>query len=167
MSLELLVPLGVIGLIRWIAWLVRRVPAAMYKTYESDFDAPMALVTPVYQEDPDLFRAAIESWLANDLAEIICVIDETDTRSIAIAEEYPVEVIVTDVPGKRDALRRGWEAASSPIVALVDSDTLWARDVKEQVLKPFADLGIGEWLEHLLFDIAGPERVGVDECHDR
>lgn len=143
MDIALLIPLGIIGLIRWLSWLVRRVPAVLYRTYESNHRTAVSLVTPVYQEDPEIFRAALESWLANDLDEIICVIDATDTRSIEIAREYPVTVIVTDVPGKRDALRRGWEAATSPIVALVDSDTLWARDVKEQVLKPFADPAIG------------------------
>jgi hyaluronan synthase len=143
MNIAILVPLGIIGFFRWLSWLVRRVPAALYQAYESDFDAPMTLVTPVYQEDPAIFRAAIESWLANDVDEIICVIDVTDLRSQQVASEYPVKVLITDVPGKRDALRRGWEEATSPIVALVDSDTLWARDVKRQVLKPFADKHIG------------------------
>jgi hyaluronan synthase len=142
-DLAVLVPLGIIGFIRWLSWLVRRIPAALYQSSESEFSAPVSVVTPVYQEDPAIFRAAIESWLANDVDEIICVIDSTDIRSIQIAHEYPVQVIVTDVPGKRDALRKGWEAATSPIVALVDSDTLWARDVKRQVLKPFADRRVG------------------------
>lgn len=139
----ILLPLGVIGLIRWLSWLIRRIPAVLYVSYESDYSVPVSLVTPVYQEDPELFAMAIESWLANDLAEIICVIDATDTRSIEVASRYPVDIIVTDVPGKRDALRKGWEAATSPIVALVDSDTLWARDAKEQILKPFDDPEIG------------------------
>ena len=138
-----LIPLGVIGLIRWLSWLVRRIPAVLYRSYESNHVQPMSLVSPVYQEDPELFRQAIESWLANDLAEIICVIDHTDKASIEVARDYPVQIIVTDVPGKRDALRKGWEAASSPIVALVDSDTLWARDAREQILKPFDDPKIG------------------------
>jgi len=138
-----LIPLGVIGLIRWLSWLVRRIPAVLYRSYESDHVEPMSLVTPVYQEDPELFRQAIESWLANDVAEIICVIDQTDKASIEVARNYPVQIIVTDVPGKRDALRKGWEAATSPIVALVDSDTLWARDAREQILKPFEDPMIG------------------------
>jgi cellulose synthase/poly-beta-1,6-N-acetylglucosamine synthase-like glycosyltransferase len=47
------------------------------------------------------------------------------------------------VPGKRDALRRGWRAASSELVALVDSDTIWAPDVAAQVCQPFADPRIG------------------------
>ena len=143
MTLQILIPLGIIGFVRWISWLIRRVPAALYTTYESEFQAPMTIVTPVYQEDPEIFRAAIESWLANDVEDIICVIDRTDTQSQRIAEQYPVFVIITDVPGKRDALRLGWESASTPIVALVDSDTIWARDVRREVLKPFADPKVG------------------------
>ena len=143
MNLTLLIPLGIIGFFRWLSWLVRRVPAALYRPYESDFELPLTVVSPVYQEDPVIFRAAIESWLANDVNEVICVIDATDHVSQRVAAEYPVTVIVTDVPGKRDALRRGWETATTPIVALVDSDTLWARDVRRQVLKPFADKSIG------------------------
>jgi len=75
----------------------------------------MTVVTPVYQEDPELFRAAVVSWLANDIEEVICVIDYTDKRSIEIARELGTTVIVTDIPGKRDALRRGWEAASTSL----------------------------------------------------
>ncbi|HVF14962.1 MAG TPA: glycosyltransferase, partial [Acidimicrobiales bacterium] len=55
----------------------------------------------------------------------------------------PVEVIVTDVPGKRDALRKGWEASRTSLVALVDSDTLWAGNVATLVCEPFADPAIG------------------------
>jgi len=143
MDLSLYVPLGILGLIRWLCWLIRRVPAAMYRSYHSDHREGLTVVTPVYQEDPDVFRAALESWIANDVDEIICVIDVTDVESQRIAADYPVVVIVTDVPGKRDALRKGWEAARTPLVALVDSDTLWARDVAERVCEPFADPRIG------------------------
>jgi cellulose synthase/poly-beta-1,6-N-acetylglucosamine synthase-like glycosyltransferase len=51
--------------------------------------------------------------------------------------------VPTDVPGKRDALRRGWEAATCPLVALVDSDTVWAPDVAHRVCEPFADPAVG------------------------
>ena len=143
MDLTLYVPLGVLGLVRWVCWLIRRVPAALYRPYRSDYREALTVVTPVYQEDPDVFRAALESWIANDVDEIICVIDVTDVDSQRIAADYPVVVIVTDVPGKRDALRKGWEAAHTPLVALVDSDTLWAGDVAERVCEPFADPRIG------------------------
>jgi cellulose synthase/poly-beta-1,6-N-acetylglucosamine synthase-like glycosyltransferase len=136
-------PLGVLGLIRWGTWLVRRFPAVLYKPIGGDHRLPMSIVVPVYQEDPEIFAAAIESWLANDVDEVILVIDASDTTCQEIARRYPVTVVITDVPGKRDALRRGWRAARTELVALVDSDTIWAPDVATEVCKPFADPRIG------------------------
>lgn len=137
------VPLGILGVVRWMSWAIRRIPAVLYRPAGGDYRLPMSIVVPVYKEDPELFRRAIESWLANSPDEIILVIDVTDKVCQAIAAEYPVTVIMTDVPGKRDALRRGWEAAKTDLVALVDSDTVWAPDVLAEVCKPFADPKVG------------------------
>jgi cellulose synthase/poly-beta-1,6-N-acetylglucosamine synthase-like glycosyltransferase len=142
-QLSLYIPLGVLGLIRWMSWLIRRTPAALYRPIENGHREPLSIVVPVYQEDPETFRRAIESWIKNDVVEIICVIDETDRTSHEVAADYPITVITTGVPGKRDALRVGWEAASTPLVALVDSDTIWAPDVAEKVCMPFADRRVG------------------------
>jgi hyaluronan synthase len=136
-------PLGVLGLVRWSFWLVRRIPAVLYRPVPYGARLPMSVVVPVYQEDPVVFTAAIESWLANQVEEIILVIDVSDTVCQDIAARYPVTVIITDVPGKRDALRRGWNHARTELVALVDSDTIWAVDVADEVSKPFADPRIG------------------------
>jgi hyaluronan synthase len=136
-------PLGLIGLVRWACWLCRRVPAALYRPVHNDFRASMTVVVPVYQEDPEIFAWAIESWLANQVDEVVLVIDVTDQQCLQVASRYPVTVVETDVPGKRDALRKGWEAARTDLVALVDSDTIWARDVAAEVCKPFADPAVG------------------------
>ena len=136
-------PLGVLGLIRWGCWLIRRVPAVLYRPIVNDNRERISIVVPVYQEDPEIFQTAIESWLRNGVEEVILVIDASDARCQAIAARYPVTVLVTDVPGKRDALRKGWNHAKTPIVALVDSDTIWADDVAAEVSKPFADPRIG------------------------
>ena len=136
-------PLGLIGLIRWGCWLVRRIPAALYRPVTGSFRLPMTVVVPVYQEDPDVFTVAIESWLANDVEEVILVIDSSDEICREVAGRYPVRVLITDVPGKRDALRRGWTTARTELVALVDSDTVWAPDVAVEVCQPFADPRIG------------------------
>ncbi|MEK8174647.1 glycosyltransferase [Streptomyces sp. M19] len=138
-------PLGVLGLVRWGCWLLRRSPAALYRPVRNDFRLPLSIVVPVYQEDPEIFAHAIESWLANDVEEIVLVIDVTDRACQEVAARYPVTVVVTDVPGKRDALRRGWEACHTELVALVDSDTIWAEDVAAEVCKPFADPRVGGW----------------------
>ena len=137
------VPLGILGVVRWLSWAFRRVPAVLYHPVVSDYRAPLSIVVPVYKEDPELFAQAIESWLANDPAEVILVIDSTDAVCQEVASRYPVTVVITDVPGKRDALRRGWEVAKTPLVALVDSDTVWAADVAEHVCMPFADPQVG------------------------
>jgi len=136
-------PLGMLGLIRWGCWLVRRIPAALYRPITGSFRLPMTIVVPVYQEDPEVFAAAIESWLANGVDEVILVIDVSDDVCRDVASRYTVRVLITDVPGKRDALRRGWNAARTELVALVDSDTVWAPDVAAEVCKPFADPRIG------------------------
>jgi cellulose synthase/poly-beta-1,6-N-acetylglucosamine synthase-like glycosyltransferase len=136
-------PLGLLGLFRWGCWLVRRIPAVLYRPVLEEHRLSMSLVVPVYQEDPHVFAAAIESWLANDVEEVILVIDASDRICQEIARRYPVTVVVTTVPGKRDALRRGWRKATTDLVALVDSDTVWAPDVAIEVCKPFADPRIG------------------------
>jgi cellulose synthase/poly-beta-1,6-N-acetylglucosamine synthase-like glycosyltransferase len=142
-DLSVYIPLGILGLARWICWLIRRLPASLYRPFRSGHREPLSVVVPVYDEDPDIFRTALESWLANDVEEVICVIDVTDKACHRIAAEYGVTVITTDVPGKRHALYRGWTAATTPLVALVDSDTVWAPDVAERVCEPFADPRIG------------------------
>jgi len=138
------IPLGLLGFVRWLSWLVRQIPATLYRPVVNDHRLAITVVVPVYQEDPFVFRDALRSWVASGVEEVICVIDETDGRLARIAGEHPgVTVIVTDVPGKRDALRLGWEAARTPLVALVDSDTIWAADVAEKVCMPFADHRVG------------------------
>jgi cellulose synthase/poly-beta-1,6-N-acetylglucosamine synthase-like glycosyltransferase len=136
-------PLGLLGLIRWSAWLIRRIPAVLYKPITNDHRLSMTLVVPTYQEEPQIFAAAIESWLANRVEEIILVIDASDTTCQEIARRYPVRILITKVPGKRDALRQGWRRAHTDLVALVDSDTIWAPDVATEVCKPFADPRVG------------------------
>jgi cellulose synthase/poly-beta-1,6-N-acetylglucosamine synthase-like glycosyltransferase len=136
-------PLGVLGLVRWSFWLVRRIPAVLYRPVRHGPWLPITVVVPVYQEDPAILATAIESWLVNRVAEVVLVIDVSDTTCRRVASRYPVTVIVTDVPGKRDALRRGWRYARTELVALVDSDTIWAPDVAVEVSKPFGDPRIG------------------------
>jgi cellulose synthase/poly-beta-1,6-N-acetylglucosamine synthase-like glycosyltransferase len=136
-------PLGVLGLVRWSFWLVRRIPAVLYESVEGTYRAPLSVVVPVYQEDPEIFATAIESWLTNGVDEVVLVIDSSDVTCREIAERYAVTIVVTDVPGKRDALRKGWNAASTELVALVDSDTIWADHVASEVCKPFVDPRVG------------------------
>src|SRR5204863_500539 len=74
----------------------------------NDYTTTATIITPVYNEDPVLFRRALDSWIANGPDRIITVVDVTDIRCMEIARGYPgVEVIPIDIPGKRPALAAG------------------------------------------------------------
>ena len=55
-------PLGVLGLIRWSFWLVRRIPAVLYRPVLEGDRRPISVVVPVYQEDPVVLAAAIDRY---------------------------------------------------------------------------------------------------------
>lgn len=141
-------PLGIIGAWRWGIWLLRRFISLFYKSTKSTYSATVSVVTPVYNEDPKIFRRALESWRANNPQEIIAVIDHTDERCIEEFEEFhqqfsQARLIVTEKPGKRPALADGIRAVTSEIVALVDSDTVWSGSTLDKALAPFSDPKVG------------------------
>jgi cellulose synthase/poly-beta-1,6-N-acetylglucosamine synthase-like glycosyltransferase len=139
-----LVPIGLLGLFRWMMWLAKRLPALFYRPIQNDYNCTATIVTPVYNEDPVLFQRAIESWIVNKPDRIIAVIDVTDTRSMDVARGYSeVEIIVIDIPGKRPALAMGVDASDTDIVVLVDSDVIWEPDVLAKIKMPFVDPAIG------------------------
>jgi cellulose synthase/poly-beta-1,6-N-acetylglucosamine synthase-like glycosyltransferase len=144
LNMAALVPIGILGIWRWLMWLAKRIPAMFYRPIENDFDCTATIITPVYNEDPVLFRRAIESWIANNPDLIIAVVDVTDTRCMAIAGEYrEVRVIPIDIPGKRPALAAGVDAATTDLVVLVDSDVIWEPNVLAKLKMPFVDPAIG------------------------
>src|SRR5262245_19347571 len=139
-----LIPIGLLGLFRWIMWLAKRLPALLYRPIQNDYDTTATIITPVYNEDPVLFRRAIDSWIANGPDRIIAVVDVTDTVCMEIAHSYAeVDVIPIDVPGKRPALAAGVDATTTDLVILVDSDVIWEPYVLRKIKMPFADPVIG------------------------
>lgn len=141
-------PLGLIGLWRWSVWVIKRALAQWYRPAREPHQTSVSVVTPVYNENPELFREALETWWLNRPHEIIAVLDYSDTACIAAARDFArgrknVRVIVTRIPGKRPALAQGIRAATSTVVALVDSDTLWLPDTMQEALRPFHDARVG------------------------
>lgn len=137
-------PLGIIGIWRWAVWLLKKAVALRYRAKTLAYSAKVSLITPVYNEDPKVFKKALESWKINKPSEIIAVIDHTDKSSIEIFRQFSksfqnARLIITEKPGKREALADGIKAAKYEIVALVDSDTFWEKDVILSTLPPFAD----------------------------
>lgn len=147
-TIKFYLPLGIIGAWRWGIWLVKKIISLGYKHIDNDFTAPVSVIVPVYNEDPAIFRKALESWKKNNPAEIIAVIDDTDTRCInefkSFMQDAPnAKIIITSTPGKRPALADGIKASNSEILALVDSDTIWSSDVMKKAISPFADEKVG------------------------
>lgn len=155
----LLIPIGIIGIWRWGMWLFKKIVGSLLyrQNYPEKYDEKISVVTPVYNEDPDVFDRALTSWCRNKVDEIIAVIDYTDKKSIEVFEQYrcildkyscrfpgvKTKLIVTPVPGKREALAAGIKEAKNKIVALVDSDTVWEKNIKTKMLAPFADPKVG------------------------
>ncbi|MEZ4735123.1 MAG: glycosyltransferase [Caldilineaceae bacterium] len=146
-------PIGMIGAWRWSVWMLRRLIGMWYRPQAPNgYTTTTAVITPVYNEDPELFRAALRSWAANGPTEIIAVIDHTDTRCMEQYKEFEAEcagsplilkMLITQTPGKRPALVDGILAATSEIVFLVDSDTIWDPDVLPKALAPFTEPEVG------------------------
>jgi cellulose synthase/poly-beta-1,6-N-acetylglucosamine synthase-like glycosyltransferase len=141
------VPLGIIGLWRWLTWGFKRICSAYYKPIEVQphpFESSMSIITPVYNEDPKTFRKALDSWEANRPDEIIAVIDASDQECIKTFREFShgkdwAKLLITAKRGKREAIVEGIIAANSKIVALVDSDTMWSNEIRKDLLAPFND----------------------------
>lgn len=144
-------PLGLIGLWRWSIWIFKKSSSLLYDPISASGKCSIqkySIITPVYKEDPLIFRQAIESWLQNKPDEIIGVIDHTDKENISVFQKMSknrpfMKLIVIDKPGKRPALAEGIEKAKNRIIALVDSDTIWAKDIRNSILIPFEDPTIG------------------------
>jgi cellulose synthase/poly-beta-1,6-N-acetylglucosamine synthase-like glycosyltransferase len=143
------IPLGIIGIWRWLVWGIKKAGAMLYvPIQEVSADPGLSVITPVYNEDPKTFSLALRSWERNSPDEIIAVIDESDKECIRAFNEFCrnrpwIKLIVTTKPGKRQALADGILEARNPVVALVDSDTIWDNDIKQKLLAPFADPSIG------------------------
>ena len=144
-------PLGAIGFWRWSVWLFKKSTSFLYKPKIPSDDIHLhkySIITPVYNEDPKTFDQAIRSWIRNEPDEIIGVIDQTDNRCIevfqSLAKDYAfMKLIIATKPGKRPALAEGIKEARNKIVALVDSDTIWAENIRKSILVPFDDPLIG------------------------
>ncbi len=148
-----LLPLGIIGVWRWSVWLFKELIGLRYKPQTKAYKANVSVITPVYNENPDVFKKALVSWQKNKPAEIIAVIDYSDKPCIALfkafaKKEKTAKLIITKIPGKRPALADGIKAAKYDIIALVDSDTIWDTDVIRNGLPPFHDrkvAGVGTY----------------------
>ena len=74
------IPLGLIGILSWSVWFIRRTLSHHgYREVVNDFRTTTSLVVPVYREDADVLERCLRTWLAEGPTEIILVVDDRTT----------------------------------------------------------------------------------------
>jgi len=141
-----LLPIGLVGVLSWTVWLVRRSLSRRYKPVVNDFRTTTSVVVPSYREDPPVLLRCLGTWLAANPDEVVLVVDIGDTELIARLAEIDdprLRVINFRHQGKRSALGVGIRAALGEIVVLTDSDTEWESGLIDAVQMPFVDPRVG------------------------
>lgn len=141
------IPLGLIGILSWSVWLVRRTLSHHgYTEVVNDFRTTTSLVVPVYREDADVLERCLRTWLAEGPDEIVLVVDDRDDLLLARLHRLNLPT-VTVLPwrhtGKRGALGAGVRAATGEIVVFSDSDTSWRPGLLAALQMPFVDPRVG------------------------
>jgi cellulose synthase/poly-beta-1,6-N-acetylglucosamine synthase-like glycosyltransferase len=141
------IPLGLIGVISWSVWLLRRELSHLrYSKIVNDFRCTTSLVVPVYREDADVLERCLHTWLGESPTEIILVVDDRDLlllRRLRRQALPTVRILPWRHTGKRGALGAGIRAARCDVVVLADSDTSWRPGLLAAMQMPFVDPRVG------------------------
>ena len=155
----------------WLVWSAKALAARRYSP--SHHRAPAlttSVIVPIYNETEPVLRRSLASVVANRPAEVIAVIDGGDPEIAAIAGEYCDRVLRLPKSGKRVAIAAGLRESdpSTGVVVVLDSDTVWAPDALEEMLRPFADPRVGGVTpQQAIFDVgANPVRRLADWMED-
>jgi hyaluronan synthase len=141
------IPLGLIGLLSWSVWFIRRyLSHHHYREVVNNFRCSTSLVVPVYREDPDVLERCLRTWLAEAPDEIILVVDDHDALLLDRLRELQlptVRIVAWRHAGKRDALGAGVRVATGEVVVFCDSDTSWRPGLLTAIQMPFVDVRVG------------------------
>jgi hyaluronan synthase len=140
-------PLGLIGVLSWTVWFVRRwLSRHRYQPVVNDFRTTTSVVIPVYQEDPEVLERCLRTWLREDPTEVILVVDDRDDellRRLYAGTDPRVKVVEWHHTGKRGALGAGVRHATGEVVVFADSDTEWRPGLLASMQMPFVDPAVG------------------------
>src|SRR5512144_1721701 len=138
---------AVFSAIVWALWVVKVVLSRRYEPWREPYETTTSVLVPVVDEPVDLFRDVLRRIVAQRPTETIVVINGARNHALEeVCAEFADDGVVwtwTPIPSKRNAVNVGTELASGEILVLVDSDTVWTRDTLCELVKPFADPGIG------------------------
>jgi cellulose synthase/poly-beta-1,6-N-acetylglucosamine synthase-like glycosyltransferase len=130
----------------WLLWTAKALLARRYRPFTGRAVARTStVIVPVYNESAELFEGCLASIRANEPTELIAVVDGGDADLATIAGNYCDRVLRVPKAGKRAAIASGLAAAdaTTDVVVVVDSDTLWTPGTLEQMLLPFDDERVG------------------------
>ena len=140
-------PLGVIGVLSWTVWFVRRfLSRHRYRPVESDFRTTTSVVVPVYREDLDVLERCLRTWVREEPTEVILVIDDEDDEMLARVRKLDldrVRILPWHHTGKRGALGAAVRAAQGEVIVFADSDTEWRPGLLRALQMPFANRSVG------------------------
>ncbi|MCW2677519.1 MAG: hypothetical protein JWR70_2559 [Modestobacter sp.] len=143
---HLLLPIGVVGVLSWSIWLIRKVLSSRCRPVVNDFRTTTSVVVPSFREDPAVLERCLNTWLAQSPTEVIVVLDVGDEEAFArlTARANPqLKVMSFPHQGKRSALGVGIRTATGEILVLCDSDTHWRPGLLRAVQMPFVDPTVG------------------------
>ncbi len=134
-----------------LVWVLVTSVGRQYAPFTGTYTGTASVVIPVVAEDTDLFDELLRRIGMQSPHEVIVVINgprNIELEQVCARQPFPVDVIWTERPGKRNALTVGIESATGDVVALVDSDTFWTPNTLEELMRPFADQTIGGVTTH-------------------
>ncbi len=143
---RLLLPIGLVGLVSWSVWAVRKLLSTWYRPTVNEFRTTTSVIVPSYHEDPDVLDACLDTWLAEDPDQVVIVLDAADAEAqhrLTARNDRRLHVIMFAHQGKRSALGVGIRAATGAVVVLTDSDTRWLPGLLAAVQMPFVDPTVG------------------------
>lgn len=139
-------PFGVLGIVSWSVWGVRKFLSAITRPTINDYRTTTTLVVPSFHEDPDVLLRCLATWVAQGPSRIILVLDVADVaaqRRIEALQLPTVEVVMFQHRGKRSALGVGIRMVDTELTIFADSDTAWEEGMLEAVQMPFIDPAVG------------------------
>ncbi|HEY2041360.1 MAG TPA: glycosyltransferase [Jatrophihabitans sp.] len=136
---------SVFVLLTWLVWLVKLLLSRQYRPWTEPYAVTTSVVIPVVDEPLDLFREVLQRIVEQQPTQVVVVINgRRNTALEEICTDFAeVDWVWIPVAGKRNAVRAGVERSTGEVVLLVDSDTVWTPGTHDELIKPFADPGVG------------------------
>lgn len=137
---------SVFVLLTWVIWAAKVVLSRRYRPWTEPYATTTSVVIPVVDEPLQLFREVLERIVSQRPTQTVVVINGPRNPGLeGVCQEFAgdVEWTWTPIAGKRNAVKVGVERSYGDIVLLVDSDTVWTDGTHDELLKPFADAGVG------------------------